>query len=81
MGLLLATLPVYFQVHQLLKSWPINGGIIAMGALLIFLAIVGCYGSRKQHQIILFFVSFWQAICSFYLFVVFAGSLTLFSMC
>lgn len=54
-GLLISTLPVYFFVNKILKSWPINGGIIAMGVMLVVISLFGCYGSRRQHQIILFF--------------------------
>jgi len=55
LGLIIATMPVYFHVNKMLSSWPITGGIIAMGSLLVILAILGCYGSNKQHQVILFF--------------------------
>ena len=58
LALIIITLPVYFKVNALLKSWPINGGIIAAGVFLLIVAIAGIYGSWRQHQIILFFVSF-----------------------
>jgi len=77
MGLIIATLPVYFHVNQMLKSWPINGAIIAMGAFLVLLAIFGCYGSRKQHQIILFFYMVLLAIVCI---LTFAFSLAALSM-
>jgi len=55
LALIIITLPVYFKVNALLKSWPINGGIIAAGVFLLIVAIAGIYGSWRQHQIILFF--------------------------
>lgn len=58
LALILITLPVYFKVNLLLTSWPIIGGIIAAGVFLLLIAIAGIYGSWRQHQIILFFVSF-----------------------
>ena len=58
LALIIITLPVYFKVNALLKSWPINGGIIAAGVFLLLVAIAGIYGAWRQHQIILFFVSF-----------------------
>ena len=58
LALILITLPVYFKVSLLLTSWPINGGIIAAGVFLLLIAVAGLYGSWRQHQIILFFVSF-----------------------
>ena len=55
LGLLIATLPVYFHIQKLLKSWPINGAIVALGVFLVIVAIFGCYGSMRQHQVALFF--------------------------
>ncbi|XP_066921208.1 tetraspanin-31-like [Clytia hemisphaerica] len=55
LGITIATLPVYIKSHEIVKSWPINGGIIAMGAFIGLIALVGCYGSRRQNQVILFF--------------------------
>ena len=55
------TLPVYFKVNAILTSWPINGGIISVGVFLFMVSIAGFYGTCRQHQIVLFFVSF--SIC------------------
>lgn len=63
LGIVIATLPVYIRSHEIVKSWPINGGIIAMGAFIGLVALFGCYGSRQQSQVILFFVSFQYLSC------------------
>eukprot|EP00794_Sanderia_malayensis_P003397 gene3397-3887_t len=54
-ALILMTLPVYFKIHSLLNSWPINGGIISVGVFLLVISLAGIYGAWKQHQIVLFF--------------------------
>lgn len=77
LGLLIATLPVYFQIQKLLKSWPINGAIVALGVFLVIVAIFGCYGSLRQHQVALFF---YMVVLAVICLLTFAFSLTALSL-
>jgi len=51
---------VLISVSTLVTNLPIVGGILACGILLILISLLGLYGAAKHHQVVLFFVSFYQ---------------------
>ena len=61
-GLTLIIVPVYSKISAVFTSWPIVGGAIACGVFMMLMSIAGIYGAIKHHQIILFFVSFINAL-------------------
>jgi len=54
----LISVAAYARVASIVSNLAAVGGIIGCGAFLLILSLVGLIGTRKHHQVLLFFVSF-----------------------
>uniref|UniRef100_A0A1B0BQK6 Tetraspanin n=1 Tax=Glossina palpalis gambiensis TaxID=67801 RepID=A0A1B0BQK6_9MUSC len=59
-GFLLIGVGVYARAASIVPNLPIVGGILACGIILILISILGLAGAVKHHQVMLFFVSFFE---------------------
>lgn len=66
-GFLLIGVGVYARAASIVPNLPIVGGILACGIILILISILGLAGAVKHHQVMLFFVSFFETKKIFFL--------------
>lgn len=54
-GVVLISIAAYVKSASIVTSHSIIGGIIAVGVFLILVSMLGIYGTKKHHQVLLFF--------------------------
>lgn len=60
MGSLLISVAVISRAASIVTNLPIVGGILACGIILLITSLLGLAGAIRHHQVLLFFVSFYQ---------------------
>ena len=60
-ALILIGVAAYSRVVSIVVSLSLVGGVIASGVFLMLIAVIGYFGAIKHHQVLLFFVSYFNS--------------------
>ena len=60
-ALILIVVAAYSRVVSIVVSLSLVSGVIASGVFLMLIAVIGYLGAIKHHQVLLFFVSYFNS--------------------